>query len=124
MRKHFIMIMLICAALANSPVFSALPDQCFRVPLSVRILDPKSLGSTTPRCPAQTPIIWMSGHTLQFGDFGQECTLEIFAADGYVCYSTVILPGDTSCELPPSLSGTYTIVLKMENVEYWGEIII
>lgn len=124
MGKHFILTTLFCAALSVVPAFSASPEYGVRVFLSVRILDPQSAGTVIPRGPACRPTMWLSNHWLLFGDFGEECTLEVLTADGDVCYSAFLMPGDTSCELPVSLSGDYTIVLRMENVEYWGEIIL
>ena len=83
--------------------------------------DPSVLGSQFPRVPARLPIIYQCGHTLSFNAFSTGCTLEVSQERETILYS-YIKAGDTTFDIPLTLSGNYVLHFKFDSVEYIGDI--
>lgn len=69
---------------------------------------PGSGNIQRPKMPQQNPTVYLNGHTLYVDDRLADYTLELYQGDE-VAYQHYILYGESSIELPSSLSGEYVI---------------
>ncbi len=75
-----------------------------------------------PRTPANSPLVFISGHMLYLYDGCNNTTIEIKNEEGLVVYSTIVAEGTESLSLPAALSGAYTLCIERDNIIYVGKI--
>lgn len=114
MKRLFAIIMLSVAICGMSTVCSAQEE----VEVRVHIDDP--LGEhPIHRNPTLLPTIYIDDYTLSFEDLWGEYTLQILQGNTVV-YTTLILPGMTSIDLPSTLSGPYEFRIVADTYYYYG----
>ncbi len=116
-RKLFLAILLIVATSLFSRVI-ANDAGGTRVNLQVHYIDPQKTDRPMPRT---SPYMELQGCTLMFSPFQEQCVLEITnIEDESIIYNTVVLTGETSCQIPILPEGVYLVKFTHENVVYWG----
>ena len=113
MKKSIFVFMLAAAMCCMSTV-------CQAARVRVNIEDPFG-DYPVHRTPTQLPVVYIDGYTLWFEDIWEGYVLQV-VQDNIVVYTTSVLPGMSSVDLPSSLSGTYEIRLVTNTHYYYGYI--
>lgn len=122
MKKAVFMLFLSLSSLRGiAQIPSGFPGT--HIALHVAADNPSKASIRFPRVPQRMPQVFLSGYVLYFENFASPCALTVQDAETTV-FVTELMPDNTSCELPTSLSGAYTLVLKLGSVEYRGEIVL
>jgi len=90
------------------------------IPLSVKLINPKPVGHSTPKSPMQPPTVYIEDFTLSFVADHPDYILNIKDEDGDVVYTTTVYSAMTQVALPSTLSGGYEIELIMGNWLFTG----
>lgn len=118
MKRIYVLTLLLCTLITHAvPIFA---QQQKKITLSTS--RPATLMVKIPRVPAKGIDIYIENHTVSFNAFTEDCIIEVSDDDDTVIYSENIKAGQTSCELPVTLWGNFTICISFENVKYYGEI--
>lgn len=89
--------------------------------LSVHHHSPQKTFKPFPKTPAHGPSIILTGHTIMFNAFDEDCVFTILEAEsGHIVYSIDVLSGTTFLNLPEELSGTFHIEFVFTEMSYWG----
>ena len=75
-----------------------------------------------PRTPANSPLVFISGHMLYLYEGCFNTAIDIVDESGLVVYSTFVAEGTEFLYLPAALSGTYTLRIACDNIIYVGNI--
>ena len=115
MKRFFTIIMLSAVMCGVSTVCQAEKEE-------VVIYIDNPLGDyPVHRTPSLLPTVYIDDHTLSFEDLYGGYVLQI-VQDGVVVYTTTVIPGMTSVDLPSTLSGSYEFRLVADTYYYYGYI--
>lgn len=92
-------------------------------PVTLTKVNDDDFGSQgRPRTPANSPLVFISGHMLYLYEGCFNTAIDIVDESGLVVYSTFVAEGTEFLYLPAALSGTYTLRIARDNIIYVGKI--
>ena len=93
--------------------------QGFQVQMS--IVKDHGLNGDFPRDLVQIPTVSIDGNILYFYDvFSTTVPVFVVDASDNVVFSATLYPGEDKKVLPTSLSGTYTLYMRVGTIMYYG----
>ena len=90
------------------------------IDLNVYYDDPYGQKGQT-RAPARIPLFYIEKNTLSFNPYDDDFVVELRDGDTLV-YSQTVFAGTNQVELPTSLEGEYSLLIKFENKAYVGNV--
>ena len=99
----------------------------FRIDMNVCIIDDEVVKEEMPQglTVNQIPTVSIDGNILYFYDvFSTTVPVFVVDASDNVVFSATLYPGEDKKVLPASLSGTYTLYMRVGTIMYYGNIII
>jgi hypothetical protein len=82
-------------------------------------------GEIMPRDLVEIPTVSIDGNILYFYDvFSTTVPVFVVDASDNVVFSATLYPGEDKKILPTSLSGTYTLYMRVGTIMYYGNLII
>ena len=94
-----------------------------RITMSVRIIDDEVVLGDMPQSPAPTqiPTVSIDGRTLYFYDvFSSTVPVVIVDSNDEVVFSDYLYCGADKIMLPASLTGTFTVYMRVGTILYYG----
>lgn len=73
------------------------------------------------RAPARIPLFYIEENTLSFNPYDDNFVIELWDGETLV-YSQTVFAGTNLVELPTSLEGAYSLIIKFENRAYVGNV--
>ena len=92
-----------------------------RVTLHVAWEDGEGLGTNVPQSLVEVPTVSIDGNILYFYDvFSTTVPVFVVDASNNVVFSATLYSGEDKKVLPTSLSGTYTLYMRVGTIMYYG----
>ena len=92
------------------------------IPLGVEKIKDTELGNGYPKSPVQPPYVTLDDHTLYIWSQHGGYTLTLLDDNDTVVYQTYVAAGVQFADLPPTLSGSYTLQLSDDTYLFTGMI--
>lgn len=73
------------------------------------------------RAPARIPLFYIEENTLSFYPYDDDFVIELWDGEVLV-YNQTVFAGTNQVELPTSLEGEYSLLIKFENRAYVGNV--
>ena len=124
-KKHVLLLFLLTMGLSieSAGLFESIKG--IRVSLSVMIDNDHGTGEIMPRDLVEIPTVSIDGNILYFYDvFSTTVPVFVVDASDNVVFSATLYPGEDKKILPTSLSGTYTLYMRVGTIMYYGNLII
>ena len=128
MKKKTLLLLLIIfpmmSFMQHPPVPSGIGGiRGIRITLQVAWEDGEDLGTDVPQSPAPTqiPTVSIDGRTLYFYDvFSSTVPVVIVDSNDEVVFSDYLYCGADKIMLPASLTGTFTVYMRVGTILYYG----
>ena len=122
MKKHLLILFIL---LLSIPTYSnrGFAIRGERITMSVRIIDDEVVLGDMPQSPAPTqiPTVSIDGRTLYFYDvFSSTVPVVIVDSNDEVVFSDYLYCGADKIMLPASLTGTFTVYMRVGTILYYG----
>ena len=121
MKKAFLSLLFFTLNL-NSIWSIELPEKSQKISFSVAIVDPHTdAGELRPRSLTMMPEVWFGGNALYFFDvFSSTVPVVIVDSNDEVVFSDYLYCGADKIMLPASLTGTFTVYMRVGTILYYG----